>query len=454
MDQLNANSLFEEQIKRALLYSDDEAALLQTVRAIRFSISQEGSTQGTLDFINNNDLLPSLYKLLTPGLYSEQIQHEAAWSISNYFSSSGSWIQQALAKGGANVLANLFRSTSNPEIAEQCAWALGNIAGESIACRDLILSMDVVVPIGELLAKNINTSSTRTAAWVISNLSRGKPNQFEYFREIIPTIVNTITNTGDSEVKQDLLWALSYLSDGPNANIDTITSTGIIPLLVSHLIYPDMKIAHPVLRTVGNISAGTHTHSQLLLNHNILSSFKVLLKYESMSIVRESCWALSNLAAGPIEHIHILCESEIIPLVVHTALHSQRLEVKREALWVLCNMTSGGEYIHIEYLLNNNILAPMEKFLPLGDNQGIQIVLEALSNILNIVAVNQECHKQVVKTCVDLGYIDTLRKIVSQTSFSYIETVLQNITEHFATYSINLCDEISQLAGLLEKQTL
>lgn len=60
------------------------------------------------------------------------------------------------------------------EIIAQAVWALGNIAGDSPTCRDLVLNSGALQP---LLAQldNSKLSMQRNATWTLSNFCRGKP---------------------------------------------------------------------------------------------------------------------------------------------------------------------------------------------------------------------------------------------------------------------------------------
>lgn len=110
--------------------------------------------------------IPLLAQCLSFGSEDEQLL-EAAWCLTNIAAGKPEETK-ALLPTLPLLIAHLGEKGSSC-VAEQCAWALGNVAGEGEDLRDLLLSQGALPPLARMMLPD-KGSTVRTAAWTLSNL--------------------------------------------------------------------------------------------------------------------------------------------------------------------------------------------------------------------------------------------------------------------------------------------
>ena len=98
----------------------------------------------------------------------------------------------------------------------------------------------------------------------------------------------------DLEVKVDACWALSFLADGPQNQIQAVIDSGIIPYLVPQLQNTEPKIVMPALRTLGNIVTGSDAQTQVMC-YVFGAQLKFHVEWE-VNIAVSSCMKTPNIS--------------------------------------------------------------------------------------------------------------------------------------------------------------
>uniref|UniRef100_U3JFA5 Karyopherin subunit alpha 4 n=1 Tax=Ficedula albicollis TaxID=59894 RepID=U3JFA5_FICAL len=318
--------------------SDNQGIQLSAVQAARKLLSSDRNPP--IDDLIKSGILPILVHCLERD-DNPSLQFEAAWALTNIASGTSEQTQAVVQSNAVPLFLRLLHSP-HQNVCEQAVWALGNIIGDGPQCRDYVISLGVVKPLLSFISPSIPITFLRNVTWVMVNLCRHKdpPPPMETIQEILPALCVLIHHT-DVNILVDTVWALSYLTDAGNEQIQMVIDSGIVPHLVPLLSHQEVKVQTAALRAVGNIVTGTDEQTQVVLNCEALSHFPALLTHPKEKINKEAVWFLSNITAGNQQQVQAVIDANLVPMIIHL-LDKGDFGTQKEAAWAISNLTISG----------------------------------------------------------------------------------------------------------------
>ncbi|CAA9999539.1 unnamed protein product [Nesidiocoris tenuis] len=237
----------------------------------------------------------------------------------------------------------------------------------------------------------------RNVTWVIVNLCRNKepPPPLTTIQDLLPAL-NILIHHRDNNILVDTVWAISYLTDGGNDQIQMVIDSGVVPRLIPLLSHKEVKVQTAALRAVGNIVTGTDEQTQIVLDYDALSHFPALLSHPKEKICKEAVWFLSNITAGSVSQVQAVINAGLLPKIIDN-LYKGEFQTKREAAWAISNLTISGNREQVMCLIQGGVIPPL------------LLVLDGLNNMLKMAGTQVEHIASAIEECGGLDRIETLQ---------------------------------------------
>ena len=386
---------------------------LEGVRTVRKLLSLERNAP--IGRVVELGLVPYMLELMQTAESFPELQFEAAWALTNVASGTSEQTQTVVDQGGIPAFIRLL-SSPNIDVVEQSIWGLGNIAGDDIRYRNLILSQRQTLEQLVLLLRHTEKLSViRNITWCIGNFCRGKPGcDLDRIRPVLPVLVNLLHHQ-DNEVVADAAWALGYVSDGSNDRIQAVIEAGAVMRLVELLGHSSALLATPALRAIGNIVTGDETQTDVVVRCGAVPQLLGLLSHPKKNIRKEACWAVSNITAGNPGQIQTVINTGIFAKLVDI-LERGEYDLKKEAVWATCNAMSEGSLDQIKFIAGLGVIPPLIGVLKVRDTRMVLVVLEALNQILKAGKMlvdrgdyPENPYLRAIEECDGLGVVEDLQ---------------------------------------------
>eukprot|EP00252_Welwitschia_mirabilis_P027722 TRINITY_DN9595_c0_g1_i1.p1 TRINITY_DN9595_c0_g1~~TRINITY_DN9595_c0_g1_i1.p1 ORF type:complete len:550 (-),score=123.98 TRINITY_DN9595_c0_g1_i1:368-2017(-) len=318
---------------------------IELLRSLRRLLSRTSSPP--IDIAVQSGVVPILVQCLSFGSSDEQLL-EASWCLTNIATGEIEHTR-ALLPALPFLIAYLGEKSSIP-VAEQCAWALGNVAGEGEEFRDILLAQGALLPLARLMLSN-KSSTAKTAAWALSNLIKG-PNPKAAIELIkmnnIPDAIVRHMNKGDEDLATEASWVVVYLTALADMYSRLLIDAGLLSPLLGRLSSSEnLGLLTPVLRSIGNLVAGDNQKTDAILAAgqaipgSVFGPLVKCLESEHRTLKKEAAWVISNIAAGSFVHKQMIFSSGLVPPLLDL-LATATFDIRKEVAFALGNLCVAG----------------------------------------------------------------------------------------------------------------
>ncbi|KAJ1999324.1 hypothetical protein GGI04_004617 [Coemansia thaxteri] len=317
-----------------------------------------------------------------------------------------------------NIAANEGR-LAEKELQNQAAWALGNLAAEGEKARETLHANGVLQPLVDLVGSTADEAILQTACFAVSNMAR-KPNTYfnELFALKLPQLVAKQLETfkESQECVTELAWVFAYLAaSSSEEQIDEILGTGAIGVLVQSAlaVVKDEASAAPlipVIRTLGNIAAGTDAQTSTLV---AMSGFVGLLvrcieSTSSRAVEKEALWALSCVTASRKADVDAVVDAGVVPDLARI-IEKQNYDLKKEAAFSLLNIAIIGG--RVADLPNERLVPEFVEFAKSQDGELVRMGVQYIAIIFE--RLPEEKGPELLRSIP--GGIDALENLIAVT---------------------------------------
>eukprot|EP00890_Picochlorum_soloecismus_P001482 jgi/Picsp_1/2334/NSC_05797-R1_importin alpha isoform 9 len=360
---------------------------------------------------------------------------QAAWALTNLAVGEADVVRAILPV--APILIAHVSGDNGLAMAEQCAWAVGNIAEEDVEYRGILISNGAVMPLTKLLLKACSVfrakdagntvldseslSAGETAAWALSILFIGEGDEVKPFLQAehaMETLISVLSSAAAPiSLVKEVAWLLARITSACPGEIKVETHEAILKNSVRWIelvLDPDQEFDEerdgsalkiPCLRVMGNVASAHPTVASEFFcdaQEGVKRIQMITLCAESRQygVQREALWILSCIAGLPDSGTYqIFRQAHTIPVLMK-CLKEEPYHIKKEAAFALANICLGknkkGDPEVLNHLFGGDSTAvrAMLSLMHSADLDAIELSLDFASMMLHRLPEGKEIIQQ------------------------------------------------------------
>jgi hypothetical protein len=426
-------------------WSSDAASIPELIRGLRSPIPrhQHGGALGirsltetrgvmavSLDAIIASGAVPLLARLLGSGSAPHATQFEAAWALAIVAAWDTVHVPCVANEPGAiKGIVSLLGSTDHHDACEHAVQALGNIAGESSAFRDLILESGVVAAMLKVASRtNIPVALRHNIDWTISRLCFPKP-PLATIAAAIPFLIE-MSQSPDDDFAHAGLQGLFYITDdGDCDGISAVIEHGALPVIMRRLSSANNAVGIfdvLTLQCLYNTVDGNERHIAQVVEHGAIAALcamwgKLWPAFNPAGSKSTVLRILAKIATGNMDHIHALLQAGALDLMAADLSSGELRQKYQRTVGIALRDASDADCAAIiqsrtfQWLIS----AAQQGHLILAGVEGLAVAFERAFDMIPMVVSPDELSGLMValsriKEAEAQGPIDRVRAIVAR----------------------------------------
>ncbi|CAO3654270.1 unnamed protein product [Cunninghamella echinulata] len=353
--------------------------------------------EALLTFIIEGNCIETLTRLLTGTEIDEQIR--VVQAISNIAAGPYDiWIRSI---STIPYLINLLDS-ENLTLREMAAGALGNMAAEDLGdmtneddeVRARIRNNGAILPLIRMLDSN-ESSTIQSACFALANLARGEESQLKPFitAGIGPKLLHHLSKE-TADTITEVAWVMSFLTAASNEfRVQVAQDSQFVHVLIKVLnkLSNEGVVVLPILRTLGNLAGESDEIIEILVQQiSFLSTIMKLATTSDVKVVKkEALWVLSNITSGKRSYIIEQVDTEETIQGLTELIQVGHFDIRKGAATCLLNIAYHGQK-YMDSLPHRTIIKAFLDFIKSQDAELIRLGLAYIELLLTRVTKGKE----------------------------------------------------------------
>lgn len=154
------------------------------------------------------------------------------WTLANISAGKSTQTKLVLHKSLKSFI-RLFDDVTCPnEIKSDIIWTFANIAGDSVHCRNELITARVLTRVLDFLKNNRNSNYEKNCIWFITNFFRYQepPADIENVTACLPFLSERLEHQ-NQEIVCNVCWSLKYIAGGSTRQAFAVIEAGICETL-------------------------------------------------------------------------------------------------------------------------------------------------------------------------------------------------------------------------------